>query len=325
VAGYSYREDDDVLALIGTLRNTRYIQRMRILVTGATGFVGSNLVKAIARTHEIVAVGRRAEQSPAHIPIMHYGDLLNIPWKNVGHIDALLHQAAITDTSVRDRDFMMRVNLESSKILFQEAARRGCTRIVFASSTAVYGNTSSPLREDGPLDPLNPYAESKVLLEEYAKEFVIEHPSVCVVALRYCNVYGPGESHKGPMASMIYKLARQMQTGDPTLFAYGSQRRDYIYVDDVVRANVAALDAEESCVVNCATGASPTFNEVVDVLNDELGLARTPVYIENPHPDSYQSDIRCDVSRARELLGFTAEYDLARGIREYHASGLLTS
>src|SRR3989344_2534579 len=294
---------------------------MRALVTGGTGFVGSNIVnKLIADGHEVVATGKNGEQKlPEAIKIIPFHS--TIDWGSIGQIDALFHQGAIADTSIYDKDLMFNSNVEDSKKFFEKALEHGAKNIVYASSTAVYGNLPPPYREDEPVDPLNPYAESKVLLEKFANDFGKENPNVRIVGLRYCNVYGPGESHKGKMASMIHQLAGQMKVGNPKLFKYGEQKREYIYVKDVVRANLLALEAAENCVVNCAPGQPRTFNEMVKILNEVLGLLREIEYIDNPYEGKYQNYIECDVTLAKKLLGFSSEYNLERGIKDYFDSG----
>lgn len=298
---------------------------MRILVTGGTGFVGSNLTAYLLKAgHEVVITGSDLEQKiPGFTGQFLCNDVLGSDWNAAGKCDAIFHQAAITDTTVYDRDEMMRANLESSRELFNYALRMGCKRIVYASSTAVYGNLPAPYREDGPVDPLNPYAESKVFLDEFAMQFAKEHPEMTIVGLRYCNVYGPGESHKGKMASMIYQLARQMMKDNPRIFKRGEQKRDYIYVEDVVQANLLALTAKESCVVNCATGRAVSFNDLIGVLNVVLGVQRTPEYIDNPYGTKYQSYIECDMTKAKEKIGFVSKFTVEEGIADYFRSGFL--
>ncbi len=298
--------------------------RKKILVTGGTGFVGSNLASKLTEDgHEVIITGHTDEQKPPQNATVVYADVASIDWTEIGRIDALFHEGAITDTSIYDRDKMLKANVDDAKTFFEKSIEHGAKNIVYASSTAVYGNLPAPYREDGPVDPLNPYAESKVLLDEFARAFSKEHPDIRVVGLRYCNVYGPGESHKGKMASMVHRLAQQMARGNPKLFKYGEQKREYIYVKDVVSANLLALEARENCVVNCAPGRARTFNELVAILNGVMGSNRTPEYIDNPYADKYQSHIECDVSLAKRLLNFSAAYDLERGVKDYFESGTL--
>ncbi len=298
---------------------------MRILVTGGTGFIGSNIVRElIQRGDDIIITGSDAEQKIAGFS----GTYLQpgfggIDWEALGDLDAVFHEAAINDTQSKDARGIMRANVESSLALFEYVAAHGCKRIVYASSTAVYGDGPTPYTEGQQLRPLTPYAESKKALEERAAVFAAAHPGILMVGLRYCNVYGPGESHKGARASMIYQIAQQMNQGNPRLFRSGEQKRDYIYVADVVRANVLALEAKESVVVNCGSGAATSFNDVVQILNTVLGMERTPDYFENPIASTYQDHTECDMTLAKEKLGFVPHYTVRSGIAEYMKSGAL--
>lgn len=298
---------------------------MRILVTGGTGFIGSNVAMALADLgHEIIITGSMYERKlPQFTGKIFYTGILGIDWNAIGRIDALFHQGAISDTRVLDRTEMMRANLDTSKALFEYAAQNGASKIVYASSTAVYGTLPAPYRETMSVAPLNAYGESKALLDEYARQFAQEHSEIRIVGLRYCNVYGPGEAYKGTTSTMIYQFAQQMQKGNPRLFKDGEQKRDYIYVKDVVRANVLGLEDGESTIVNCGGGGATSFNDLVAILNETFGLSRVPEYIDNPYSDSYQSYTECDMSLAKEKLGFVPEYDIRKGIADYYASGFL--
>jgi ADP-L-glycero-D-manno-heptose 6-epimerase len=293
-------------------------------VTGGTGFIGSNLaLRLLQDGHEVFITGRTGEQAMPEFA----GKIINpecIDWKSLGVLDAVFHQAAITDTTVLDREQMLKANVEFSRLVLENAVQNGCRQIVYASSTAVYGNSPVPYRENmTPLNPLQPYAESKKLLEEFANEFGKEHPDVTMVGLRYCNVYGPREAHKGKMANLIYQLAQQMQKENPRLFKWGEQKRDNIYVKDVVSANILASKAKQSCIVNCGSGKATTFNEIVDILNETLGLKRAIEYIDNPHTGRYQAHTECDISLAKQKIGFKPAFTIRTGIKDYYKSGFL--
>jgi ADP-L-glycero-D-manno-heptose 6-epimerase len=298
---------------------------MRCLVTGGTGLIGSNLALHLIRAgHDVIITGHEAEQ---HLPEFQgkclYPGLIGIDWEAIGHVDVLFHQAALNNTRILDRTEMLRANVESSEALFRYVIAHGCQRIVYASSTAVYGRNPAPYKESDACDLNTPYAESKKLLEDVAARLAVTYPHVTLVGLRYCNVYGPREHHKGARATMIYQFAQQMRIGNPRLFKYGEQRRDYIYVKDVVRANMLAASASASCVVNCGSGHNITFNQLVDLLNTTLGVQRTPEYIDNPYTGNYQDHTECDLTLANEKLGFVPEYSIAEGIQDYYASGFL--
>lgn len=297
------------------------------MVTGGTGFVGSNIVKELAgKGHEIIITGSDAEQEMGqYVNKYLQPSLQGIDWEALGHLDLVFHEAAINNTLLNDRAEMLRSNLEASKELFSQVIANGCKRIVYASSTAVYGNAPVPFREDGPIEPLNVYGESKKMLDEYAMELAAKNPEVVIVGLRYCNVYGPGESHKGKRSSMIYQLAQQMKTGRPKLFKHGEQKRDFIYVQDVVQANMKASVASKSCVVNCGSGNAYSFNSIVEYLNKEHGTSLEPVYIDNPFTVTYQNYTYCDMNQAKEKIDFIPQYNLEQGIHDYVKSGLFNS
>lgn len=298
---------------------------MRVLVTGGTGFIGSNLALHLhEQGHEVWITGAEGEQDvPELRERMLPQEFWNLDWGRLGALDAVFHQAANNDTTLLDRAEMFRVNVEGSRVLFEAAVAHGCRQIVYASSCAVYGDVAAPYREQGPAHPLNPYGESKLALDEQTMAFAAAHPDVTLVGLRYPNVYGPRENRKGKRATMIYQFAQQMLRGNPRLFTFGEQTRDYVYVADVVRANLLAAQAKGSAVVNAGSGTATSFNELVTILNEVLGTDRVPEYIENPYQGRYQDHTRCDMTRARELLGFVPEFDIRSGIRAYAESGFL--
>ncbi|HVN26433.1 MAG TPA: NAD-dependent epimerase/dehydratase family protein [Candidatus Paceibacterota bacterium] len=298
---------------------------MRILVTGGTGLIGSNIVRKLMEDgHDVLITGHDAEQKLKGFTGKYLQpSFLGIDWDAIGHIDAVIHEAAINDTTNMDRAEMFRANADSSKALFDYVVKNGCKRIVYASSTAIYGDLTPPYQETMTPKPLNPYAESKVALDALAMQVAKDHPDVTVVGLRYCNVYGRGESHKGSRATMIYQLAHQMKQHAPRIFTDGEQKRDYIYVKDVVTANMLALAAKESCIVNCGSGVATTFNRIIEILNGVLGTQWKPDYIDNPYQGRYQDYTLCDMSLAKEKLGFVPAFSIESGIRDYYESGFL--
>jgi len=216
---------------------------------------------------------------------------------------------------------MMRNNVETFRQLLDYAVETRA-RVIYASSCSIYGRTPAPQRESAAPDPLNVYAFSKLCMERMAARYA-EKLAYPIVGLRYSNVYGPGEGHKGKLASMIYQLAGQMRQGKrPRIFTPGTQRRDFVYIEDVVQANLNALNAKTSGAYNAGAGRSWTFNEVVAELNRVLGTDLAPEYFENPY--SFTQDwTETDLTESGKVLEYHPRFDLRQGIAAYHASGKL--
>lgn len=286
---------------------------MKILVTGGTGFVGGRLAgRLVADGHEVWVTGRDGESGVPRGAVLTTADEARLYC-----FDACMHQAANNDTLDGDERGMMEANVFGPARMFQSLAARGCRRFVYASSTAVYGNMQAPYSESTIPQPLNVYAVSKLAFDEFAAGFASETGSA-VFGLRYCNVYGPGEAHKGRRASMVMHLARQMASGErPRIFRHGEQRRDWVYVDDVVEANLACLSATGGGVFNVAGGRGVSFNELVAIINSALGTGLEPEYTECPFAGSYQGNTECDISKARDLLGWSPRFTLEAGVGEY--------
>lgn len=307
----------------------------KVIVTGAGGFVGSNLTKTLVSLgYEVLAVGP-IQQLITVTPIAEY--MKEIRRKDLQNVKVIFHQAANTNTLDLDERSHFLVNYDESLDFFVKAFHEGCRRFVYASSTAVYGDSAAPYFEDGELtsklNPLNAYGKSKRAFEASMKKFAKCADDLRVVGLRYCNVFGPGESHKGNMATMIYQLAQQMKNGKPKIFKWGEQRRDHIYVDDVVHANLLAAESEKSCILNCGSGYAPSFNEIVATINkiflrnNIIKEPSEPIYInmqdKNTDPKNYQDYTECNMDLAKEVIGFIPQFNLEDGIEAYLKSGSL--
>ena len=313
---------------------------MRALVTGGAGFIGSNLAIRLAQDgHEVVAADTFLS---GHWQTLRNftGDVLTLEHPtdidsildvvdSGGAFDVIFHQAAITGVIAKDGTAsagedvqgFLRNNIEQFRQLLDLAVETEA-RLVWASSCSVYGRGGAPQRESDPLEPLNVYAFTKIQKERLAERYAdrLKQPAV---GLRYSNVYGPGEAHKGKLASMIHQLAKLMRAGKrPRIFTPGTQRRDFVYIDDVVTANLKAATANESGIYNAGAGASWSFNEVVAELNRVLKTDLQPEYFENPYGFT-QDHTETDMSAIKTKLGHVSAFDLRSGVEAYEKSGML--
>ena len=301
---------------------------MRVLITGGAGFIGASVAKRLAADkHTTVALDDFSSASWTNL-IDYPGDVVTCDvagdvsrLQALEPFDVIFHEGSITDTTVMDQRKMMHNNVEGFRNLLDLAVRSG-SRVVWASSAATYGRGPAPMKESQPAAPLNVYGYSKLAMERLAEQYAprLRHP---IVGLRYFNVYGAGENHKGKFASMIGQLARQMRHGKrPRVFADGEQKRDFVYIDDVVAANLAAMNSKTSGVFNVGSGAAATFNQVIEELNRVLRTDLQPDYFENPY-SFFQTWTEADLTQSRRVLRYEPKFDLRKGIEAYHASGQL--
>ncbi|MDG1892275.1 MAG: ADP-glyceromanno-heptose 6-epimerase [Verrucomicrobiota bacterium] len=296
------------------------------LITGGAGFIGSNLALELqARYPEawVVIVDDFRSGDFRNLEGFH-GDCIASPLQDLQAsvrfkdvtFDAIFHLASITDTTDHDRLRQVRDNVEGFRQII-EWAMRDQTPVIYASSAATYGHADSVMHESTPPSPQNAYAFSKVQLDNLAVHYLQQNPAWRIVGLRYFNVYGPREAHKGHASSMIYQLYRQMVQGNnPRIFTDGEQRRDFVYIKDVVDATLSAVEASKSGIYNIGSGTSASFNDVVAILNSALELSMAAAYFDNPHP-FYQNFTQADISAANEMVGYRPAFDLQSGITDY--------
>lgn len=312
----------------------------RIVVTGAAGFIGSNMVRALNERgiDDIIAVDDLTQgdkfRNLADLRIADYVDADEFYGAfqdgAFGTVEAVFHEGACSDTMESDGKYMMDNNYGVSCALFEACQERG-TRLLYASSAAVYGG-SATFKETPEFErPLNVYGYSKLLFDQRMRRECGQDFSGArsqVVGFRYFNVYGPREQHKGRMASVAFHQFNQFRAeGKVKLFGEyggygpGEQMRDFIHVDDVVAVNLWFFDHPEiSGIFNLGTGRAQPFNDVARAVVDTLGGRREQIeYI--PFPDAlrgkYQSYTQADLTALRATGCDHVFADVATGVARY--------
>ena len=210
----------------------------------------------------------------------------------------------------------MQTNVNSFFKVLDLAKEHGSV-LVYASSAATYGNLPSP-QKVGHESPENPYGFSKLLMDQIAKKFSNNNPDMTIIGLRFFNVYGPNEFFKDKTSSMVIQLGHQILNGNaPRLFNESDKIfRDFIYIEDAIQANIKACSPLKNGTFNVGTGISRSFQDIADILQDELNTSLGTEYFKNPY-DGYQMHTQADISSSEEYLEFKPKFSLEKGIKKY--------
>ena len=286
-----------------------------IIVTGGAGFIGSNIVRGLnALGHDDIIVvddltdGRKFAnidnaRIADYVDMHDFADRLD-RGQSFGPVSAVLHQGACTDTTQWNGRLMMALNFEATKRVYLWCQLHK-TPLIFASSAAVYGASTDFAETPSNEKPLNVYGWSKLMFDRWLGQQPA--PTAPVTGFRYFNVYGPGEQHKGRMSSVIHHFDKQLRDdGVIKLFegshgyGNGEQRRDFVYVSDIVHANLWALQSGVSGVFNLGTGLSRTFNDVAEQVIAFHGRGKIS-YVSFPGDltAAYQAFTEANISRLR--------------------------
>lgn len=310
-----------------------------VLITGGAGFIGSNLAFYFQENFPIAKVVVfdifRSEATFSNGNLKSFGHFKNlIGFKGEvisGDIndetalakltsykfDYIFHEAAISDTTVLDQSMMVKTNVNAFKSIL-ELAQTSNAVVVYASSAATYGDAPSPQRV-GNEQPQNVYGFSKLSMDYLARAFCAQYSSMSVIGLRYFNVYGPREYFKNKTASMVLQLGLQILSGKTPRLFYGSDKilRDFIYIDDVIQANIKAALSGKCGVFNVGTAKPRSFQDIADILQKELGVNLGTEYFENPYVGAYQMHTEADIQATCEELGYAPKVSLEEGIKAY--------
>jgi UDP-glucose 4-epimerase len=300
----------------------------RVLVTGGAGFIGSNLVRALLEQGNSVRVldnfstgnRRNLADLDGHIDIVE-GELRSYERVHnaVRGVEVVFHLGALGSVprSVQDPLTSSAVNVEGTLNVLLAARDEGVRRVVFASSSSIYGNSSElPLRESMPADPISPYGVAKLAAERYCVSFSRVYHSFETVVLRYFNVFGPRQDPSSQYAAVVPLFITAIAAGEPvTIFDDGEQSRDFTYVANVVHANLLAADAEgtSGMIFNISAGTPSTVNELADTIAVLLDKRVEKRYLP-PRPGDLRNSW-ADVGEARRLLGFEPTVSLEEGLR----------
>ncbi len=304
-----------------------------IIVTGGAGFIGSNIVHALNKRGEteiIIVDNLGSDEKYKNLIGLKFEDyiqyddfLMNIDFFDDAEV--IFHEGACSDTMNYDVNYMLKMNYEYSKALLGFCIERDID-FIYASSAATYGGGVNGFREiDKCEDALNPYAFSKLLFDRYVRQN-LERADNKIIGLRYFNVFGQQENHKGRMASIVYQMYNQIKNGGVIKlfkgtdgYDDGEQRRDFVYVGDVVKVNLWFMENDaENGIYNCGTGHATSFNEVAGAVIEALGTGEIE-YVDFPAElnGKYQSFTQADkknLIRAGYDGGFTP---IKNAVREY--------
>ena len=307
-----------------------------IVVTGSNGFIGSNLIKGLNEmgVKDIIAVDDHSnielKENIAHCEIQDYIDIeefldqvISNQFDNKG-IRAVFHQGACSNTMEWDAEYLYKNNLLYSKELLKLSKKLNIP-LIYASSASVYGSGEEFKEFIENEDPINLYAYSKFKFDQIVRK-ELEDSTAQIVGLRYFNVYGPQERHKKNMASVAFHLHNQLKEAEEIKlfkgsdgFEDGEQRRDFIYVDDVVKVNLWFLENPNvSGIFNVGTGESQTFNDVAEAVIDWNKKGKIK-YIDFPEKlkGAYQSYTQADIAKLREA-GYEEEFlNVQDGVKRY--------
>lgn len=303
------------------------MSKTKVLVTGGAGFIGTNLVCGLlgrgydVRVLDNFSSGKRENTKLYDKDVeLIEGDIrsYHIVMEAVRDIEVVFHQAALPSVprSIKDPITSNEVNINGTLNVLEAAVDAGVRRVIYASSSSVYGDNPELPKHEGMLpNPLSPYAVSKLAGEKYCSVFSRIY-GIETVALRYFNVFGPFQDPASQYSAVIPKFIRAVMNNErPVIYGDGNQSRDFTFVSNVVDANILAAESgsEPGIVMNCACSGRVTLNELMSQINKMLGKSIEPVY-EQPRAGDIKHSY-ADIRLASEKIGFSPSVEFEEGLR----------
>ncbi len=292
---------------------------MEILVTGGAGFIGSNLAVALIKEgHNVTVLDNFHSGSEDNLKGLQIrlvkGTPSEIKKLDIGKPQVIFHEGIYSSTPMYKKNPRLVASVLDDFICLLEFAKENNSKIVFAATSSLYNGIKPPHREDVIPGVTDFYTEARIAMERMA-ELYNKLYGVRVIGLRYFSVYGPHEEAKGTYANLISQFLWAILKGEnPVIYGDGTQTRDFTYIDDVVRANLLAMDSKTSFgIYNVGTGKNYTLNRMVEILNQKLGTSIKPAYVENKM-QNYVQETLADTSKAEKELGFKSQISLEVGI-----------
>uniref|UniRef100_A0A7C5UVG1 NAD-dependent epimerase/dehydratase family protein n=1 Tax=candidate division CPR3 bacterium TaxID=2268181 RepID=A0A7C5UVG1_UNCC3 len=293
----------------------------KVLVTGAAGFIGQNLVNRLLNEGAYViafdnfSYGKKENLSKFVNEII-IGDVANKEdLDKVKDVDYVFHFGAPSSVILFNRDPVSCFHTTVCGFLniLEWAKKRNIEKLIYPSSGSVYGNTSLPQSEDMLPKPVNLYCVAKLACETLAKNYFNEVPSV---GLRIFAGYGPGEEHKKDFASVITLFLRSILNNQaPVIYGDGTQKRDFVYIDDVINSIIASVkEGVKNTIINVGSGKSYSFNEALDILSSILGKTIKAIYINRP--TNYLENTLADITKMKKILKISP-LSLEEGLKKY--------
>ena len=300
---------------------------MAYLVTGGAGFIGSHITEELIKRGDDVVIldnmysGRQVNLAANPKAVFVEGSIMDTDVLDSicteYNIEGIFHLVAVASVqkSIENPALVHDVNVTGTLNVLEAARKHGVRKVVLSASAAAYGdNPVFPKREDMLPEPLSPYAVSKIASEMYCKTYA-ELYDMQTVSLRYFNVFGPRQDPNGEYAAVIPKFTEKICAGEsPTVFGDGEQTRDFVFVKDVARANILAMDSDVCGLFNIGTGVQTSLNDLAKMIMDAAGIS-----VSMKYEAAREGDVRysvADISKAERELGYKPEWDLGEGVRE---------